>query len=45
LREWVDIQADLFAMAEANDPGAAEREVAKEAAKARVAALRANGDS
>jgi hypothetical protein len=45
LREWIDIQADIYAVSEANEPGAYGKAAAKEAAKRRVAAMRsADGD-
>lgn len=40
MREWIDIQADLFAQAEAQDPGAWLREVNFQAGKERVRLLR-----
>ena len=45
MREWVDIQADIYAVSEENEPGAYGKAVALEAARKRVAALRADGDS
>ena len=40
MREWIDIQADLFALAEAQDPGAWQRQINLDAAKKRVRLLR-----
>lgn len=45
MREWIDIQADVYAISEENEPGAYGVAVAKEAAKKRVAAMKeARGD-
>lgn len=46
MREWIDIQADVFAMSEEIEPGAAERQLNLEAARERVRVMReGDGDS